>query len=357
MPKTLYQNIRAFIVSKRLHLICWVIFIFYEVIVTGALLGHFSPLISYLLFYAINIPFFYIHALYVLPYALGEPVKSLWRTPLLTLLELAAYFVLAMGAEKIVLVAAGKTMRLSWPFMAATIWRGIYFLLYGTGYYFLLNAIRSRNTAYRTALRAEKLKSRLLAAEKDFLRAQINPHLLFNTLSFIKYAAKRKPESVEEAILTLSDIMTFSLDENHTEYIQLSAELRQISNIIRLNQLRYEDRLQLNYSATVADGGQLIIPVVLLTLTENIFKHGDLLQPAFPATLKITATPQSLQFQSINLPSYSRPNENKGHHGLQNIASRLENYYQGDYSLTYGLNGQMFVVDLIIHFSKAVVQP
>lgn len=353
MRKTLYQNIRAFIISKRLHFICWAAFIFYEVIITGLLLGHFSPILSYLTFYAVNISLFYIHSLIILPFSLDKSIKSLWLAPLLISFELAVYFMLILLAEKIIFsITGGKDVQISRAFIAATIWRGIYFILYGTGYYFLLSYITNRNKFYQSAISAEQLKTRLVRAEKDFLRAQINPHLLFNTLNFIKYAAKKKPENVEEAVLTLADIMTFSLNDNHTEYVAIGTEVTQITNVIRLNQLRFEERLQMEFFTEIADNNRPIIPIVLLTLTENIFKHGELLKPASPALVKITSTDKSLSFYSINLCSFSRPIEKAQNHGLKNITARLETYYPGNYQFNYGIDGSMFTVNLIIEFPK-----
>ncbi|TWI94582.1 histidine kinase [Mucilaginibacter frigoritolerans] len=355
MQKILYQNIRAFVRQKRLHLICWTIFIFYEVVITGVLLGHFSPILSYLFFYAINISLFYIHSLSVLPFALDKAIRSVWLTPLLITLELILYFALIICSEKIFFfIIGGQETPISKTFVAATIWRGIYFMLYGTGYYFLLHYIANRNKAYQSALRAEKLKTKLLRAEKDFLRAQINPHLLFNTLNFIKYAAKKKPENVEEAVLALADIMAFSLHDNHTEYVAVGTEVKQIHSVIRLNQLRFEESLQIDFSSEIADDSRLIIPVVLLTLTENLFKHGDLRKPASPAVLKIISTEECLTFTSSNLCSFSWPNEKAQHQGLKNIAARLDTYYPDNYQFVYGMSGEMFTVNLTISFPKEI---
>jgi len=65
-------------------------------------------------------------------------------------------------------------------------------MLLATGYYILLNYNDKKEKTMTQAIENEKLKNDVLRAEQDFLRAQINPHLLFNTLSFIKYAAKKK---------------------------------------------------------------------------------------------------------------------------------------------------------------------
>ncbi|MBS1522131.1 MAG: histidine kinase [Bacteroidetes bacterium] len=351
MPKTLYHSVVSMLETKKLHIISWAIFIFYEVVITGVLLGHFSPLLSYLFFYTINISLFYIHAIHVLPYAFENRIKSLWRLPFLLVIELIIYFALAAIAEKLVYLIIGMSREpTSWKFTAATIWRGIYFMLYSTGYYFILNFIKNEKRINEEAIEKERLKNMLLRMEKDFLRAQINPHLLFNTLNFIKYAAKRKPENVEVAILTLSEIMSFAMDESNSEYLTLATELRQIRNIIQLNQLRYENKLSLDFSVQIHNENLLIIPIVLITLTENIFKHGDLFKQSDPAVIRIASTNDQLSYYSSNLSAFSNHIENQSGKGLKNIEFRLNSYYPQKYSFNYGMNNDRFVVSLVINF-------
>lgn len=346
---TLIKHLR----SKRLHVICWSIFIFYEVGVTSILSGHYSPLLNYLLFYAINITLFYVHADYILPCALRGKVNTIWLLPPFLLCELAIYCLLIVLAEKLLdfrqIVSAPITQKT----IVATVWRGIYFMLYGSGYYFLINYINNENRLHQEEIEVERLNNKLLATQNDFLRAQVNPHLLFNTLNFIKYAAKKRPQDVEAAILSLSEIMSFSLEENNFDFTLLSNELKQIDNIIALNQLRYENRLFLNYNTAVSDSGIRIIPIVLLTLIENVFKHGNLSVSASPAEVRITATKTSLHFYSANLPSApSSTTGRKAQTGLKNIESRLHSYYAGRHQLSYGMSGKLFTVNLSITFCQ-----
>lgn len=350
MLKNLYHKGIAILLSKKIHLICWAIFIFYEVVITGILLGHFSPLLSYILFYTINISLFYMHSLFVLPYAFENTLKSLWRAPILLMFELSVYFILTALAEKLINISLGTPAQpANWKFAAAAVWRGTYFMLYGTGYYFLTEFIKNEKRINKEAIEKVQLNNRLLRSEKDFLRAQINPHLLFNTLNFIKYASKRKPEDVEVAIFTLAEIMSFAMDENNSEFLILGTELKQIRNVIKLNQLRYENSLNLEFSTDVFDEGILIIPIVLLTLTENVFKHGDLLSQSNPAIIKINSSIDHLSFHSRNLASSFNSSEQKSNRGLKNIRSRLNTYYPGKYTFDYGVKNDCFVVDLSIH--------
>jgi two-component system LytT family sensor kinase len=350
MRQTLYNFWFKGIKPKGNHVLWWAIFIAYEVSISGILAGRLSPLMDYLIFYFINITLFYCHA-YFMQYALGKIFTSLWRLPLLIIAELTVYILLITLADRLINGPSPQAKSFDWKFMAATVWRGISFILYGTGYYLVMAYIREKNRLHQEEIEIQVLKNQLLIAQKDFLRAQINPHLLFNTLSFIKYAAKKDPEASDEAIMVLSDIMSFALNQDNVDYIILSEELKQVENMIRLNQLRYDKRLCLEYRSTITDAGMAIIPIVLLTLTENVFKHGNLLMKEYPACIEIDCNKSSLRYYSSNLPLEMRAfdtEENK--RGLQNIEDRLKAYYQDKCRFSYGINGKMFEVELLVTF-------
>lgn len=231
-------------------------------------------------------------------------------------------------------------------YISTNFYRGIYFALYGTGYYFLINYLRKQEKTLTQAVENERLQNELLRAEQDFLRAQINPHLLFNTLSFIKYAAKTNPDEANEAIMRLSGIMGFALD-NNTETILLTKELEQVENIIGLNQLRFNHTLNIDYVKKLENTQATIIPIILLTLVENIFKHGNLMEKKYPAKIHVTATDDYILLQTSNLPNQNSHTVSN-HTGLANITSRLNQVYKNTYEFKHGMEGNLFKVDIKI---------
>ncbi|WP_185960525.1 sensor histidine kinase [Pedobacter westerhofensis] len=216
------------------------------------------------------------------------------------------------------------------------------FILYGTGYYFLYSYYERKEKAFTQAIENEKLKNELLRAEQDFLRAQINPHLLFNTLSFIKYAAKKNPEEADQAVMRLSGIMSFALDSN-TQTIKLTKELEQVENIIELNQLRFNHKLNISYTKQLHDSQVSIIPIVLLTLVENIFKHGNLSDEKYPAKIFVQTTSEHIILQTSNLQNRNSTavSHNKG---LLNIRSRLDQAYKNRYEFHHETVDNLFKV-------------
>lgn len=129
--------------------------------------------------------------------------------------------------------------------------------------------MRFKSLEYEQELVKEKLNSEL-----DFLRAQTNPHFLFNTLNNLYGLARKKNEKTPEAILMLSKILRFMLYDCRVPRIQVAGEVRVIKDYIELEKLRYNDRLKVIYEEDVDNPGTLIAPLLLLPFIENSFKHG-----------------------------------------------------------------------------------
>jgi len=281
-------------------------------------------------------------------------MKNFWRVTILLIFEFIAYYIITrfftLLLNKFLYNDAALPSFFDRKYLSSTFYRGIQFILYGTGYYFLVNYIRKREKSLIQDVENEKLKNDVLRAEQDFLRAQINPHLLFNTLSFIKYAAKKKPEEADEAVIRLSGIMSFAL-ENNSETILVATELEQVENIIGLNQLRYNHTLNINYIKNLKNNQATIIPIVLLTLIENIFKHGNLLDEVHPAQIYIESDESHLLVQTSNLPNRNShiKSTNKG---LANIRSRMDQYYAENYYFSHEMNDNLFKVELRINYKN-----
>jgi sensor histidine kinase YesM len=127
-----------------------------------------------------------------------------------------------------------------------------------------------------------KINNKLKQAEKDklnaelsFLKAQINPHFLFNTLNSIySLAITEKANETSAGIIKLSDMMRYisSATEKHT--VALTKELNYITNYIELQKKRFGDTVRITYAVTGDTVGKEIVPLILISFVENAFKHG-----------------------------------------------------------------------------------
>jgi two-component system, LytTR family, sensor kinase len=204
--------------------------------------------------------------------------------------------------------------------------------------------------AYLTNLREGQKQRKILEAQKlqleveksqanlNFLKAQINPHFLHNTLNFLY--AKSLPYSSElsEGILTLSDIMRYALSQGNEKdgKAPLKDEIEHVQNVIKISQLRFSNKLHVNFEVTGVVNGAMIIPFVLITLVENAFKHGDLKNTEAPIDVKLNVDGNKLYFYCRNKKK-SGPKELSTGIGLENIRNRLD--------LAYGKNYQFVVKD------------
>jgi two-component system LytT family sensor kinase len=205
---------------------------------------------------------------------------------------------------------------------------------------------------HRKVLEEQKLQ---LEVEKshanyNFLKAQINPHFLHNTLNFLY--AKSLPYSPElsEGILTLSEIMRYALGENSVKdgKAALKNEIEHMRNIIKIHQLRFGNSLQVNFEVNGIVNGALIIPFVLITIVENAFKHGNLKSAEHPIDIKLTIEHNNLYFYCRNKKK-TGPKELSTGIGLDNIKKRLDLAYGNQYSLNIKDEADFYTTQLTIH--------
>ncbi|WP_158642804.1 sensor histidine kinase [Mucilaginibacter ginsenosidivorax] len=192
------------------------------------------------------------------------------------------------------------------------------------------------------------LEASLARSQNALLKQQINPHLLFNSLNFIhSLVYNNSPEAAQNVIL-LADIMRYGIEETDKDgKILLADEVEQVHNLIRISQARFEHNNKVDFSVSGEVANQRLIPMVLITLVENVFKHGNFRD--YPATIKLMLNqPGKLKFLTRNKSkpktSYARLRST----GLENIRIRLDFTYGQDYTLlTREVNG-FFEADLNI---------
>lgn len=196
---------------------------------------------------------------------------------------------------------------------------------------YLLDAKKQQKILEQQKIELEMEKT---YANLNFLKAQINPHFLHNTLNFLY--AKSLPYSTElsEGILTLSDIMRYALSETNLKdgKAALKDEVEHVRNVISIHQLRFSNNLQVNFEVTGVLNGTTIIPFVLITIVENAFKHGDLKDAAHPIDVKLAVEHNSIRFYCHNKKK-AGPKELSTGIGLDNIKKRLDLAYQDRYTL------------------------
>ncbi|RQO73475.1 hypothetical protein DBR40_14095 [Pedobacter sp. KBW01] len=329
----------SWIISKKLHIIIWLVFIFYEAIIVGLINGKFGRLAPYVLYYTLNITTFYVHAHLILALGLSKPKQTAWKLPLLLVAEIIAYFSISICLDYIIIhytnYTGSRRITLDLVYFSAPLYRCVYFMCFSTGYYFLIRYIKERKKTEE--LEKQRLNNliQLAKSENAFLKAQIQPHLLFNTLDFIYQNARESSPVAAETILSLSEMMRYSVDNNKDkDFVLLTEEINQVENLINLHQLRQNHGIGLRFWYDDEIRGIKIIPMVVITLAENMFKHGDLLKEASPAEISIKLGQGKLIIETANLIKEVKDNSGL-HSGLENIKKRLNYTYGNDAAFEY----------------------
>ncbi|PPK99130.1 sensor histidine kinase [Parapedobacter indicus] len=192
-----------------------------------------------------------------------------------------------------------------------------------------------------------------LQAELNFLKSQIHPHFLFNTLNNLYALTLDQSPKSSEVVLGLSDILRYMLYECNADYVSLKRDVAIIQNYLTLEQLRYGDRLDLNFSIKGSITDQRIAPLLMIPLIENAFKHGasemteeawiniDLDVDAYRLKLKVS---NSKPGQPIERDAAC------GNIGLQNLKKRLELMYPETHLFTTYDEQDMYLAILQINF-------
>jgi len=333
------------------HITCWSVLIFLEVIVAGVINNRFSSPYYYILFYSLNISLFYLHANIVMKFANfkapGNAIRFIALLSAVLIVYLIFSVLTSLLLEHLTNINQDRPLRFDFRYFIIVLYRAAFFLAYGTGFYYLKDHMKSEKRQMERSLETEQLRTQLVTIEKDYLRAQINPHLLYNTLGFIKVNSIRSPEKSDEAIEKLTLIMDYALESNQEEFVPLKREVEHIEYMIDLNQLRYGEKLNLKFHKTILDEEVKILPIILLTLVENLFKHGNLLDPARPASIEITTSSDALIFRTRNLKR-DKLKDKRAKTGLKNIEQRLEKSYSGNYSFSHKYYTDFFHTELKI---------
>lgn len=217
-------------------------------------------------------------------------------------------------------------------------------------YNYLLYAVGFKvfKDLFSLKLQQTQLETENLQLEFNFLKAQINPHFLFNTLNNIYSFSIKSPEKVSGTILQLADLMRYALYETEADTVPLAKELAFLASYVQLQRIRHEADVGLVYSVQGQPAEWRIPPLLLIVFVENAFKHG--LQASMQGGLvhiNLTIRLDSLLFEVVNnIPK--QPTRTTGGIGLNNVRKRLDHFYGPRYQLRIDEKETLFQVHLQI---------
>jgi sensor histidine kinase YesM len=200
--------------------------------------------------------------------------------------------------------------------------------------------------------REKNLVKEKLETELKFLRNQINPHFLFNTLNNIYGLARKKSDLTAEIVMKLSKLLRFMLYETRKDSIPVSVEIRMLDDYLELEKIRYNERLRISFQKNVDNDSYPVAPLLLMPFVENAFKHG-VSESRMDAFIYIDLRLQEglLTFRIENTKENGNGAAITDNIGLSNVRRQLELMYT-DYKLEVEDQQHTFKVHLTINLNS-----
>lgn len=201
---------------------------------------------------------------------------------------------------------------------------------------------------------ADKLEKLNIETELKYLKSQINPHFLFNSLNSVYALTLAKSDKAPEVILKISDILRYILYEGGEKVVGLKKEIEYIGNYLELEKIRFGNRLDTKLEINGDPSGKEIAPMIFLPFVENSFKHGvnsNIGNSFVFINFDIYETGLTFEIEN-NLPSH-KPSESpdyQGGIGITNVKKRLNLLYPGKHTLVIEESEKTYNVKLQIEW-------
>lgn len=232
-------------------------------------------------------------------------------------------------------------------------WKIFYFtifpcvLAFGTSIF-----IRMTGQWINTERKKQILENEKLVSELGFLKSQIHPHFLFNTLNNICSLARKKSDETEPSLIKLSEIMRYMLDDTGQDKVPLSKEIEYLNNYIDLQRLRFSGKVKIEFVIQGDPQSISIEPLLFIPFVENAFKHGVSYQELPTIYILLNVGKKDIHFRVENQIYQAEPDDLPpiSGTGLKNVIRRLDLLYPDRYVLNISTQDRKYLVDLKIHF-------
>lgn len=220
--------------------------------------------------------------------------------------------------------------------------------------FFFVKILFEISKLYSRTINIQKQKSLLeiqnINIEKNFLKSQLNPHFLFNTLNNLYSLSLKKDDAVPEVILNLSDTMSYTLYESNTEKVTLWKEIEFVKNYFELEKMRYsqDKNIYCEFPDETDSRSFQIAPLLTFTFIENAFKYGLKSKDKGFLTLKMKIENGNFIFELENDVDVNIKKNHHGRIGIENVKKRLKLLYPNHHQLEISNAENIFKVKLII---------
>ncbi|WP_375587328.1 sensor histidine kinase [Flagellimonas aurea] len=196
----------------------------------------------------------------------------------------------------------------------------------------------------------KKVESDRVNSELQFLKTQLNPHFLFNSLNTIYSLSVQSSTKTSEAIISLSELMRYMIYESDKSMVPLSKELEYIRNYVRLQRLRLSDSANVALKISGNDKGLEVPSLLFISFIENAFKYGTDYKGRTYVKINFQIEKDILRLTVENRIGVHRQQKKDQGIGLENIKNRLELLYPNSHGLGIVDNGKHYKVYLTLQF-------
>jgi hypothetical protein len=210
---------------------------------------------------------------------------------------------------------------------------------------------RVTETLVLNTIRKEQLEKQAAETELNYLKSQINPHFLFNTLNNIHTLVYKQAPTAPEAVMHLASLMRYMIYESNAATVPLARELDYLRDYVSLQQLRYKNSPVVELQVVGEPAAYRIAPLLFIHLLENAYKHSPARLEPGALQVRVEASEGTLTFRVQNPVARqpANPLEAPGGIGLPNVRKRLGLLYPAQHTLTIDNSGATFAVSLTIH--------
>ncbi len=220
---------------------------------------------------------------------------------------------------------------------------------------FIVSFISLLSHNFKTIAKNKELQNKILetqleikSQELNYLKKQIHPHFLFNTLNTIYGFALKQSKDTPEIILKLSNLLDYILYQVNKPQVSLKEEILHIKEYIDLEKIRFQDTLVVSFKSDDIPDQKQIAPMLLIPFVENAFKHGNLINGFLKIDINVYLREDTLHFEIKNTFLNDDIPENKEGIGLVNIKKRLNLLYKNNHQLQIKNSDNCFYVNLTI---------
>lgn len=266
-----------------IHMVVWTLYISFAISVQLHLSKKVFPFVYESVgYYLINVGVFYLHSLVILPRLLGHQKYVLYGVAAIGMLSVVVLFRYVISSQLLPHLLPSRPPQQPFiPMFLKALWGWFQFMLYSMGYWLLNSLIQREKELHNTQMDLARqetenliLKQQQLLVQNEILKAQVNPHFLFNTLGYFYNKLCKPYPAIAQGIIALTNIMRSSLQyQQEQEDISIEEEAENIAHLIYIYQLCYAGAVRISLDTSLESGHYPVTPNILVTIIDSVISN------------------------------------------------------------------------------------